>query len=609
MINKMRVMAPIIMLVILIAFLGTIFLDWGMNLTRRGRQMMPAGKINGKEISLSYFDKQVNLARQRMQDGDKEVPPQQYRMIPQQVWEQEVNKQLVKEVVEKLHLGASADEVFNYIKKNPLPGIDTVSAFQTDNKFDTSKYEQFLNDPMNYQQYRWLNEIENYTTNNIVPSQKLEQLLSAAAMPTPAEINYNYLKKNNKVVFEFVKSGPVDLDSSAVSDEMLVRYYETNRDSFELEDNADIYYIKFAKEATEADEKFYREELLELRKRIENDDQPLAEAFAKEAEYMSDDEGTAKKGGDLDWFERGRMVGPFDSAAFTQEVGTISEPVKTSFGLHLIYVEAREERDSVLKVRARHILRKITPTIETLDLLAEKADSLRVVMLDEGFVTAANKEKGVVFDSTGLFEKGGPIPGIGYLSGTGAFISGKSDQPISERLENKDGFYLLAVKRIIKKGLMPLEDARKKILSTLIDSMSIAAGKARLDSLRSLVPDTASLAAISEIDSTFISGVTDTVGGGEYVAQIGYSSPVVAHAFSHPVGEITGVVEYDDNLFITKTLWKKPVDSVPSLGSPDMQRIAQMLRQQTAQKIYYEWYLSYKNSQNVVSNIDKIYLD
>ena len=64
-------------------------------------------------------------------------------------------------------------------------------------------------------------------------------------------------------------------------------------------------------------------------------------------------------------------------------------------------------------------------------------------MLEKGFVAAAKEEKGIVFDSTGLFEKGSPIPGIGYLSGAGNFAFGKSDVEVSERLENS----VLAVQR------------------------------------------------------------------------------------------------------------------------------------------------------------------
>ena len=61
------------------------------------------------------------------------------------------------------------------------------------------------------------------------------------------------------------------------------------------------------------------------------------------AEYEADPEGNVVAQ-DLGWFTEDAMVAEFAEAAFSQEVGTISEPVKTQFGWHLIDVLEREER-------------------------------------------------------------------------------------------------------------------------------------------------------------------------------------------------------------------------------------------------------------------------
>lgn len=47
-------------------------------------------------------------------------------------------------------------------------------------------------------------------------------------------------------------------------------------------------------------------------------------------------------GGKLGWFGRGEMVRAFENAAFSIPTGTVSEPVKTQFGWHLIYVVNRK---------------------------------------------------------------------------------------------------------------------------------------------------------------------------------------------------------------------------------------------------------------------------
>ena len=57
--------------------------------------------------------------------------------------------------------------------------------------------------------------------------------------------------------------------------------------------------------------------------------------FEEMAKAESQD-GSAKRGGDLSWFSRGRMVQPFEDIAFSLADGAISEPFATQFGYHII---------------------------------------------------------------------------------------------------------------------------------------------------------------------------------------------------------------------------------------------------------------------------------
>ena len=60
------------------------------------------------------------------------------------------------------------------------------------------------------------------------------------------------------------------------------------------------------------------------------------EKFSNIAREVSRDPGSGKRGGDLGWFTRRKMVREFEQAAFGLQKGQTSQIVKTQFGYHII---------------------------------------------------------------------------------------------------------------------------------------------------------------------------------------------------------------------------------------------------------------------------------
>jgi len=67
--------------------------------------------------------------------------------------------------------------------------------------------------------------------------------------------------------------------------------------------------------------------------------------FAEIAKEYSTEEAAQESGGELGWFTSDKMVPEFSDAAFALELNTISEPVQTDFGFHIIEVIEKREAD------------------------------------------------------------------------------------------------------------------------------------------------------------------------------------------------------------------------------------------------------------------------
>ena len=80
--------------------------------------------------------------------------------------------------------------------------------------------------------------------------------------------------------------------------------------------------------------------------------------FAEIAQRESDDRGSSMRGGDLGWFGKGMMVKPFEDATFSMAVGTISEPIRTAYGWHIIYKEDERGIQPLDSMRAQ-IVRQV----------------------------------------------------------------------------------------------------------------------------------------------------------------------------------------------------------------------------------------------------------
>jgi peptidyl-prolyl cis-trans isomerase D len=112
------------------------------------------------------------------------------------------------------------------------------------------------------------------------------------------------------------------------------------------------------------------------------------EDFAQLAKQNSEDQGSAKKGGDLGWNPKGRMVKEFDDVQFALKPGEISDPVQSPFGYHVIKVEGAREGDVPVDEAKRELAEKMYKTSRAAELAKTAAnDALAKLKSGESFET------------------------------------------------------------------------------------------------------------------------------------------------------------------------------------------------------------------------------
>jgi len=125
----------------------------------------------------------------------------------------------------------------------------------------------------------------------------------------------------------------------AVTAAQVQDFYDKNPDRFKQAERVRASHIllRVPEQADEATRAAVRSRAANVLKEVR-----AGKDFADLARQYSEDPGSAPSGGDLNYFQRGQMVGPFDTAVFAMKVGDVSEIVETQFGLHIIRLADRQ---------------------------------------------------------------------------------------------------------------------------------------------------------------------------------------------------------------------------------------------------------------------------
>lgn len=312
-----------------------------------------------------------------------------------------VSQSLIVQEAQKLNIHVSDQEVAKELMD--------IEPFYEDGVFSKLRYKTYLR-----QARLTESEFEEKIRRNLI-IQKMSNLIGFAAKDVEimdqfedtidqAQVNIAYValkaegfKQNpsQAELNEFLQKNNAEIEA----------YFKTHKSEFTTEEAVKARHILIKSEPGKEEQALTKAKEVASKLNVKN--------FAEIAKKHSDDPGSKATGGDLGYFSRGRMVPDFERVAFSAEKGTISEPVKTQFGYHLILVEdKRNASEKTLDEVRLPIAQKIIARQQFDKVLADIKQMLADKKFDQ--VEKVLEQHKVNWNTTGFFSiTNENIPGLG----------------------------------------------------------------------------------------------------------------------------------------------------------------------------------------------------
>ncbi len=173
---------------------------------------------------------------------------------------------------------------------------------------------------------------------------------------------------------------------------------------------------------------------------------------------------SAPQGGDLGYFQQGRMVAEFNDFAFANAVGTIGL-VETEFGFHVIRVDDKED-----VVQVATLSREVLASEETTNSLFTNATKFEMeTIADKGeFSNIAKKSEYLVRPVNSIKELDENLPGLGLQRNVVQWAFNE-DTKVGDikRFDINNGYAVAQLTGRYKEGVMAPEDASLTVLPIL----------------------------------------------------------------------------------------------------------------------------------------------
>ena len=540
--------------------------------------------IEDREITAGDFLRAYDLQLQTYRNAyGGSVSEQLLRQlgVDQQILQQLVDQQAAIVEADRLGITASDEEVRQRIFATP--------AFQENGAFiGEERYQQLLRSQRpSLTPAAFEKAVREELTVN-----KLRAVLTEWLSVTDEEIEQEYRLLNDKVKLAAVTFMVDTYRAEATASDVEVEtYFSANQEEFRFPEKRKVRYLLVDVDAMRAKvtvpqaevERAYNASIEQystpeqvrashILLRTEGKDEAAVQAkaddilerakagadFAELAKVNSEDDGTAETGGDLDYFERGRMVPEFDQVAFAMEPGQISDLVKTQYGYHIIHlVDKKPATMRTLPEVRQQILDRLayeTAQAQVADLTQKIARDIS----EPADLDKAAQAHELAVQESGFFGRDEQILTLGLSPEAVAKAFEMNTGDVSGPLPSARGVAFETVVAVQPASTPTLEDAKDRVRDKLIEQkardLSLQKATAVATRLKN-APDFEKAAKAAGFDAK----TTEFVTRDAPVPDLGLAPGVMDAAFELPVGAVSDPITTGTGTIVFKVVEKRDV--------------------------------------------------
>lgn len=604
-----------VLILVVVVFVLFVFAEWGASgLTGGGGASAGfAARVEGEPISVVDYNRALAMTEQRYEEiYQQPITPEMRAQLglERQVLNSLVDQKLLMHEARRLGLEPTAAELRMRILEIPVLNPDG-------NFVGEELYARFVTANLGYPN---TSAFERDLARDLTVSKLDSAFFNSVAIPAPlVEQEYRRRNETARIRYVLVPAGRF-VSSVEVTPAEVEQYYRANTNRYSHQEQRKIDYLL-------ADVSRIRSQIqptpAEIRQRYDStpgeystpeqvrashillsvpEGATPAEAAAVEqrardlvaqlraggdfgalAQQHSADPGSAANGGDLGFFGRGAMVGEFEDAAFSQEIGEIGDPVRTQFGYHIIRITEKREAGAQPFEEVQDTLRQqiITERAET--QARDRLAQIRARLEQQRPLTPANltsaADNFVSHNTTPFFNRAGAIEGLGPAVEVTNWAFGAQQGDLGPVIQTSQGPIVPYLRETRPAGVSPLEEIRPRVESEARNEKAVqqAAQAIQRASAGGAGPEAvASSLGLSTSEATLtrdgrLSGVSGDV------------SQIVDAAFAANQGEVKGPFPTEDGAILFQLEEQQKFD--PAKFAEERPQIEESMRRSEAMRL------------------------